>query len=449
MKTKVLNPAITSTLNRKIILPVVAGLLAIGIFFGVFGYWAVSAQIAGAAIADGVIGTENARRSVQHFEGGVIRKIHVRDGEEVKAGQSLIVLDDTNSRALLEAQRVSEAALKVRRHRLETEMALYLEKQRSGELNFPEEIRDLVRSLRSAPTLLAVEKRRFDSRMQALASALEIQEQTEGGYHVEIDGLRSEVESLDAQLAVFAKENNLFAGLRKKGLELQSRVLQSQRATVQLEQQKIERLSRIAKLQESIKSTRLKIRDLWVVRMDEVSTELATISQEILTVAQTIESYADILQRTVIRSPVDGTLISLAVNTEGGVLAPGATAVEIVPSGDPLTIEARVKPTDIDVVRAGQKSTVTLLAYPQRNLPKIYGVVRSVSADSLYDSDQNESYYLAKVDLQDNEAEKLGDGIKLLPGMTVQVMIQTTSRTFFDYVTSPVIRSAERAFSEQ
>lgn len=436
-------------LSSSLFMPTAVGLLTIALSFGGFGYWSVTAPIAGAAVASGTVGPENARQQVQHFDGGTISKIHVRDGDRVKEGQEIIVLDDTKAKAQLESQLVLTQSLSARQQRLMKELELYGTRQSKGELVFTETLKKGAAQNSSAAQLLRVEKDRFINRMGSLQSSADIYKQQIAGFREEIIGLEREKDAIKRQLDLLAEENELYDGLRKKGLETQSRVLQTRRSTAQSEQLLAERESRITKLQSEISTTELKSADLWVARMDEASSELSTVAQELLAARENVRAYKDTLDRTIITSPVDGTLISLAVNTVGGVLAPGATAVEIVPSKDALTIDARVLPNDIDVVEPGQEASVTILAYPSRNLPKIYGKVRSVSADSLVDDSTGDTYYSAKIEMTEAELKKLGENVKLVPGMTVQVMIRTSTRTFFDYVMTPVFETADRAFKEQ
>ncbi|MEL6503942.1 MAG: HlyD family type I secretion periplasmic adaptor subunit [Pseudomonadota bacterium] len=436
-------------LSSSLFMPTAVGLLTIALSFGGFGYWSVTAPIAGAAVASGTVGPENARQQIQHFDGGTIAKINVRDGDQVSKGQEILVLDDTKAKAQLESQLVLTQSLRARQQRLRKELELYAARQVEGELVFTDALQNGAAKNNATAQLLRVEKDRFNNRLEALRSSSDIYKQQIAGYREEIAGLEREIETIKVQLQLLEEENALYDNLRKKRLEVQSRVLQARRSKAQSEQLLAERESRITKLKSEIATTELKAADLWVARMDEASSELATVAQELLASQENIRAYRDTLERTIINSPVDGTLISLAVNTVGGVLAPGATAVEIVPSKDALTIDARVQPNDIDVVEPGQEASVTILAYPSRNLPKIYGTVKSVSPDSLTDSNTGETYYSAKIELTEEELKKLGENVKLVPGMTVQVMIRTSTRTFYDYVMTPVFETADRAFKEQ
>jgi len=428
--------------------PIVVGVTTLGLFFGIFGTWAVTAPLSGAAIASGTVGTENSRRTVQHLEGGVIREIRVRDGARVEEGQVLVILDDTKARSQLESQVVIVESLRARKERLQYELELYAAKKAEGELVFSQRLVDDAADNETSQMLLEMEKSRFISRMAALRSSQSVLQQTIDGYKVEIVGLESELRAVQAQLDLQNRQNDLFQGLREKGLEVESKVIETLRAVAQSEQLKAERISRIEKLKESIKSAELQKEDTWIAKIDEVTAELASVQEDILTGLNSIETYRDTLERTVIKSPVKGTLIDLAINTVGAVVQSGATVVEIVPADEALTLEVKIDPQDIDVVRVGQPAQVTLVAYPQRSLPKLHSTLESVSADSLVDNQSGDSYYLGKMRITEEELKRLGDDVSLLPGMPVQVMIETSTRTFVQYLISPILDSADRAFRE-
>ena len=437
-------------LSRRLGAPILLGVVTVALAFGGFGYWALTAPISGAAVTQGTVGPENARQVVQHLEGGVVSEIAVRDGQTVEAGETILVLDDTRARAQLDAQTAIHQSLEARMARLTAEMKAYTARDVAGAAPFvfPEPLVEAARTMPSTAEILRVERARYEGRIESQASSVEIYDGMLEGYRREIAGLESEIAAIDRQLKLLGEEAELYAGLRKRGLETQSKVLQAQRNIAQSEQLRAEREARIVKLRSAIETDTLKRDALWVTRIDETSAELTSVSQELLTSAESLRSYRDVLSRTVVRAPVDGTLIALNVNTQGGVVAAGATIVEIVPSRDALTIEARVQPNDIDIVQAGQSASVSLLAYPQRNLPRIGGRVTAVSADSLVDS-EGESYYVAKIELSQEDIDRLDRDIRVVPGMSVQAMITTNPRTFYDYIITPVLASAQRAFKEQ
>jgi HlyD family type I secretion membrane fusion protein len=338
--------------------------------------------------------------------------------------------------------------LQARKERLEYELKLYGEQKPEGELVFSKELIEAASDSPTTQMLMESEKARFISRMAALRSSQGVLQQTLDGYQVEILGLRNELAAVQAQLDILNKQNQLYAGLRQKGLEVESKVLESLRSVAQSEQLKAERTSRIDQLKESIKTATLQKNDMWISKIDEATSELASVSEDILTGKNTIATYRDTVQRTVIKAPVKGTLISLKINTVGAVVQPGATVVEIVPADEALMLEVHIDTTDIDVVKVGQHAVVTLLAYPQRELPKLNSTLESVSADAIVDSKTGSTYYVGKMRITEEELKRLGDNVGLVPGMPVQAMIQTSTRTFVEYLLSPILDSADLAFRE-
>lgn len=435
-------------LGRRAAMPLIlAGVVLMG-FFGGFGYWAATAPLAGAAVATGTVSTENSRRTVEHLEGGVIERILVRDGQVVAAGEPLVILDDTRARAQVDTQDIAILTLEAQLFRLRAERAAYAARDAGGSLVFPEGFGARVAEPEKAEDILDLERTRYDSRMAALAARVEVLEQSKVAYGVEIAGLQDEIVSIEAQLALLREDGVTLEDLAGRGLEVRRTLSENLLRTAQVEQQLAERRSRIAGQREAIQTADLQYRELWATALDEATAEIAQVTQELLNARATYDAYLDQLERTVMRAPVSGTLIELSVNTEGAVIAPGETVVEIVPSDEELRLEARISPNDIDVVTPGQVASVVLLSYPQRNLPKLHGTLESVSADSLVDSATGETYYLGIVMIEDEEIARLGEGIALVPGMPVQVMVQVSSRTFLDYVMSPLLRSADLAFRE-
>ena len=140
-------------------------------------------------------------------------------------------------------------------------------------------------------------------------------------------------------------------------------------------------------------------------------------------------------------------LLSTGATTETGVIRPGEPLLEIVPEDAMLIIDARVRPTDIDRVRPGMEARVLLTAYKQRNLPRINGVLRSISADRLVDDRTGEAYFLAKVDVNPEDLALL-DEVHLAPGMPADVMILNDEQTLIDYLLGPILQSMRRSFHE-
>ena len=161
-----------------------------------------------------------------------------------------------------------------------------------------------------------------------------------------------------------------------------------------------------------------------------------------------LPSREDVLTRTVVTAPLSGTVMNVRVTTATGVIKPGEPLLDIVPSEGRLVIDARIRPTDMDTVHAGQAARVLFPAYGQRNLPEIFGRLRSVSADRLTDERTGEAYFLAKVDVEPAELERLAPEIELSPGMPTDVMILTGERSLMDYLVRPFVESVTKSFRE-
>ncbi|SDJ97052.1 HlyD family type I secretion periplasmic adaptor subunit [Aliiruegeria lutimaris] len=440
-------PVITS-LGRRVRPAMMVGILVVLIFFGGFGYWATVAPIYGAAIATGTVSPENSRRTIQHLEGGVIKEILVRDGDIVSVGQTLVLLDDTRARASVEQQGLLIDSLQAELERLTHESEYLVERDLRRELVFSEELQQRAATERTLAEILRLQRFHYQSRQAALRASDELLKQTIHGYEVEIEGLRLELESVNGQLALLEEEGDVLQSLRDRGLEVRRTTADNLLNRSQIEQVRVERESRISSLVESISQARLQAEDVWAGELEASTSEILSVARDLLDARTTYATYVDTLERTVIKSPIHGTLISLSVNTEGAVVGAGETIVEIVPSDEALTLEARIDRNDIDVIAPGQTAAVVLLAYPRRNLPKIYGTLTSISADSLVDSSTGESYYLAKIEIEDAQIARLGEDVALVPGMSVEVMIQMAPRTFLDYLFEPLLRYSNRAFRE-
>lgn len=424
------------------------GLLTMAFFFGGIGYWAVTAPIHGAAISSGTVSTEKSRRTIQHLEGGVIKEILVQDGDTVTEGQHLVLLDDTRARATVEQQALLIDTFQAELERLRQEASYLMDRDLSRDLVFSEELTTRATEEQGAREILNLHQTHYNSRQASLRASQDLTQQTIRGYVVQIEGLERELESLDRQLKLLVEEGEVLQSMRSRGLERRATIAENLINQTQTEQVRHEREGKILSLKESINQSVLENEDLWASELEKTTDEILSVAQSLLDAQTTYAAYLDTLERTVITAPVSGILIELSVNTEGAVIEAGETVVEIVPNNEPLMLETRVDPNDIDVVVPGLSASIVLLAYPRRNLPKIYGTLESISADSLVDSATGESYYLARVKIEREEIERLGEDVSLVPGMSVEVFLQTPARTFIDYLFEPFLRYGDRAFRE-
>lgn len=420
--------------------PVVVGLAIIFLFFGVFGAWAMYAPLESAAIAPGVVSVESQRKTIQHLEGGIVGEIQVREGDEVNAGDVLIVLDETQPRATLSLVKGRYHSAKV------LEARLIAERDGQDHINLPEEI-DEIKERPEIKELIAGQINIFNVRRQSVEGQAAILQQRVEQYEEEIVGLQGHTRAQEKQLELASDEIESFQKLFEQGLTDKSRLRDLQRQLAEVTGEHSQSVSAIARANQNINETQLQKTELKTKFLNEVVQELGKVQDELFDLSEKTRAAEDVLKRTIIRAPITGTVVGLQVHTRGGVIAPGQNLLDIVPKDEQLIVEAFVDPDDIDVVAVGLKAQVRLTALSRRNVLPIEGRVVTVSADRLTNTRTGEVYFLARVVLQEDLDEVL-NGESLYPGMQAEVMIVTGSRTTVEYLSKPIVDSMNRAFRE-
>lgn len=419
---------------------VTIGAAIVAVFFGIFGVWAAVAPLNTAAIASGEVTVESKRKTVQHFEGGIVREILVRDGDGVKPGQVLVRLERTQAQAVL--------SLVEGRHLAARTLAARLIAERDGadSLVFPP---DLTARAADPAYRAAMEGQRriFNARREALSSKIALLRKRDSQVRIEIRGLRAQLRADDRQLALIEEELSGIRSLVKRGLVAKPRLLALERRAAEIGGNRGRNLSAISRAQQSMGETRLKIEDVKAARTNEVVRELRDVEAQLDDLKERLSASGDVLTRTEIRAPIAGTVVGLKIATTGGVIGAGEAIMDIVPADDRLIVEAKVSPQDIDVVRPGLPAQVRFTALSQRTSVPVDGDVISVSADRLADQFTPEGYYLARVALLPDVHKSLG-GVRLQPGMRAEVMIVTGANTALGYFMKPVASSFNRAFRE-
>ena len=416
------------------------GLAVVALFIGGFVVWGGLFPLSSGAVAPGVIGVSSERKTVDHLEGGIVEQIRVAEGDLVAAGQTLIVLDDTRPRAtldLLEAQWRSAEALNAR---------LEAERDGAAAIAWPAELQASVVLDPETDEVLATQQRIFDARAAQLASEIGIRERQIEQLRERGAGLREEAASLDRQLRLL--DEGLFDIRRSVLLGVESkhqRLLALERDRERAAGSNARTRSEIARIELAVTETELLIADLRNRRLEEVTAELREVETELSDLREQVEAARDVVARTRIAAPVSGVVMGLHIFTTGGVIEPGETLMEIVPAGDRLIIEARVRPNDIDSVVVGLPAQVRLPAFSQLGAPRLTGEVIRVSADRFFNDRM--AWYEARIAL-DPDQGGLAD-LPLTPGMQADVLIVTGARTVFDYLLTPIVESLGRALREE
>jgi len=418
----------------------VLGFAMIAVGIGGFGLWAGLAPLQGAAVATGTVVVDSKRKTIQHLEGGIVREILVHDGDRVRTNQVLMRLDDTQASSTLQqvtARYAAAAALVAR---------LTAEEQGKTAIEFPP---DLL-SHRNDPEiakLIAGQTSIFKSQLDELNSQTQILGQRNAQAEEEIRGLEAQIKAQREQLRLIGEEITNKSALLDRGLVTKPQVLLLQRQQAEIEGAMNQNVAAIARAKQVVAETQLRISDLRTNRVNEASKDHGEALKDMLDFAEKTRAARDVLNRTVVRAPLDGTVMELAAHTIGGVVSPASTLMEIVPTADQLTVEAKVDVKDIDHVHAGLPAQVRLVNYSQRDTPTLDGKVDWVSADRVDDPKAGASYYSAKIDVDRTQLKAL-DNVHLYPGMPVEVMILGNERTVFDYLLGPVNRTFARAMRE-
>ncbi|HZB54875.1 MAG TPA: HlyD family type I secretion periplasmic adaptor subunit [Reyranella sp.] len=417
------------------------GLAIVAIFFGGFGTWAVTAPLNSAVVALGVVKTEGNRKSVQHLEGGIVNELRIKEGSVVRAGDILIVLDDSQARAEYEVYTKQYVVLRASEVRLLAELAgnnaLLMPQELAAHNNDP-----------YVQDIWGGQIKQFAARRDAIEGQRSVIREKVNQLASQIVGAEGQVKWFSEQLASVQKEAESIAPLVEKNLLPRPRLLQLERAAFGLEGQIADARASIAKFKQAQSEQQLQIAQLDNDRMAEITRDLRDTQAKVLEVIPKRINAEVVLSRVDIRSPYAGKVVGLAVFSKGAVIQRGEKIMDIVPDEEELTIEAQVPVDDISDVRPAMKADVHLIAYKQRIVPVIAGEVIHVSADRLVDQKSNQPYFIALVRLDEAELAKLPE-VKLYPGMPATVIIPTEARTAFDYILGPLVMSFNKAFRQR
>ena len=422
---------------RKLI---VAGCLASLAFFISLLTWSALAPIEGAVVSPGIVSVSSHRRLIQHLEGGIAEKIFVQDGARVKPGQPLVQLrsiQQTSELRNLERQHLEAQAVLAR---------LLAEINSQDEIDFPEEI--TMRSDEESVNSIVAGQINVLSSLRALnADKLSVLQNRIEQTEEDINGIGEQLKAKQRQHGFIEKELARTREAINRKLLPQTKEFSLQERLAEVEGEIGGYRSKKSQLEQREHELRLQISEERALYLAEVTEQLRKQRSLIFDLSQKIASAADIAHRTLIESPIDGIVVNMQLHTQHGVVAPGATILEIVPTDDEFVVHAFVNPNDIDEVRTGMPADVRLTSLNRRERIPMRGMVTDISADRISNSDSGQDYYLARIDLaKDIYATVKND---LIPGMGADVFILTGSRTPLDYFLSPIMQSLQLGMREQ
>jgi HlyD family type I secretion membrane fusion protein len=417
-----------------------AGLLTILFTFGGFGTWAAVAPLSGAVIAPGFVKIDTNRKTVQHLEGGIIKEILVRDGDSVRAGQPLVVLEDRRVDASLNLIQGQLDAVLARTARLEAERAGL------DRIEFPARLLERVGS-GDLDSLVQRETTLFDSKRGALEARIGLFEQEIAHARDQVAALKQQIDSERSAAEYLQQEINANEELERKQLVPRTQLLNLKRNLQEYEARSGEHRAEIAAAEQNITQLQLRIIDERNRYVQDAADQLTKETAQLHDLEDRLRPALDATERKQVTAPIAGIVVNLRVFTVGGIIGPREAILDIVPEDNPLLVEAQVDVGDIDDLSIGQAADIRLTAYRARSTPLLEGKVIYVSADRLVDERNGFPYYTCHIELFPDSLRAAPD-LQLYPGMPAEVYIRTQSRTLLDYLLAPVEQTMRRSFRE-
>ena len=388
---------------------------------GLFLIWAIFAELDQVVTAEGKVIPQNQLQVIEHYEGGRVQKIHVKTGDKVKAGQLLITLSPLQQKSEYNQFKENLAILGARMARLKAE---YEDKP----LQIPDEIRHQFPSIASSEAALFSERiARFRGQLRQKNNDIEI--------------YKSKLTAANNAVTAAKEELSVISSLVSKGLEAKISETRSQKSMADAITTVASSEQEYAKAREESENFRRDHSATVLEELTRAKTEFGQFREKIIVSADTAD-------RTMIRSPIDGSVNRVLVTTEGGTVKPGDRVVEIVPSDSVVVVEVKVLPADIGFVGPRQDAIVKFTAYDFSVFGSVPGSVTFVGMDSIT-NEKNEVFFPVKVSLSGNYLTKNDRVYSVIPGMVAQVDIITGKRTVFSYIFSPITKVLETSFREK
>ncbi|ESW74450.1 hemolysin secretion protein D [Mesorhizobium sp. LSJC285A00] len=427
--------------HRQVRRYLVAGVATCLLLVGGVGGLAAVTKMSGAVIAAGRLVVDSNVKKVQHPTGGVVGEIRVREGDRVKAGDILVRLDETTTRANLAIVSKGLDEFYARLARLEAE--------RDGKdtISFP----DVLTSRRDEAGVaasMAGEQSLFDFRHQARSGQRSQLRERIAQLKQESAGLTEQLQAKRREIELIGIELEGVRSLWHRKLIGIDRMTSLERDAVRLEGEHGQLTAGIAQVKGKASEIELQIIQIDQDLRSEVATDLRDTQGKISEFVERKVAAEDQLKRIDLRSPQDGVVLQLAVHTIGGVITPGEQVMQIVPVTDDLTVEAHIAPQDIDQVTMGQNAILRLSAFNRQTTPELTGTLSRISADLTVEERTGAAFYVARVTLPKTEVAKLR-GLALAPGMPAEVFFPTGDRTMLSYLVKPLSDQIQKAFREE
>lgn len=413
-------------------------LWAIVVLLIIFVIWAAFAEIDEVAKGQGKVIPSSKVQIIQHFEGGIVKQILVKEGDSVKKGQTLMLIDNSQFDSSFREGSIKSAALtaKIARLKAESDGSAFM---------VPEELKE------NFPSLIDSEQKLYESNVKELNAKLETFHQQVNQKQQEYEAAQEKQKSLERSLKLAQQEYEMTNSLYKDGAASKVEVLRLDRDLNDLKGKITEATLQIQQSKNALAEAVNKSNEAETTARSNASEDYAKAKAELDQQQEQNLSLSDRAARSTVKSPVNGTVKIINVNTIGGSVKPGMDVMEIVPSEDSLLVEAHVRPADVAFIHPNDKAMVKFTAYDFVVYGGLEGKVESISADSIVDQNdpKKQSYYLVKVRTDKNHLTHNNKDLPIIPGMMVEVDILTGKKTVLDYILKPLLKSKQNALTER
>ncbi|MCC6597904.1 MAG: HlyD family type I secretion periplasmic adaptor subunit [Alphaproteobacteria bacterium] len=411
-------------------------LIAIVSFFVIFVVWANFAQLDEVTRGEGKIIPSSETQALQMLEAGIVEEFLVREGDEVAAGQVLVRLNAIEAQSDLGANRARFSGLNAAIIRLQAEA------DGKGTIDFPPEI------MKDAPQSVTEELNAFRANQTQIQGQVNVMEQQMHQRQQEEREINTRIVDTRRVIGLQRQEMEMIRPLVNSGAAPKLELLQLERGIQEKTGELNGYLSSLPRIQSSINEARARIDEIKSNAKAQAQAELSAKINERNEIRERLTALKERRGRMELRSPVNGTIQDITVNTVGGVVRPGEDLIRIVPKDDQLIVEARIKPSDRAFIYPGQKAMVKITAYDYSIYGGLEGEVMDISADTIEDEKKN-SYYRVRLRTYESELKRKNEVLPITIGMVASVDILTGKKTVMHYLLKPFIKTLDNAMSER
>ncbi|NHI01407.1 MULTISPECIES: HlyD family type I secretion periplasmic adaptor subunit [Oceanimonas] len=416
--------------------------------------WACFAELEEVTTGTGTVIPSSQIQVVSNLEGGIVRELYVREGQQVDKSQPLLLIDDTRFKSDLRERGQEIAALQGDALRLAAQVAA-IRVQEDPELDWREQVEVTPVALSFPPEFVErypqqpdIQRSLYQERLDYVKNQLSIFGNQIRQREQEIVETNAKVRTLSRGVGLAAREVNMSRPLAREGIVPRVEILRLERQLNELQGELESTRLLLPKLEATLRETIFKRKEVALSFRSDSQQELSERRGRLAQLKEGEVGLQDRVARTSVLSPVRGTVKTLSVNTVGGVVQPGVSLVEIVPLEDTLLVEARIEPRDIGFLRPGLEAMVKFTAYDFTIYGGLVGEVEKLSADSIQD-DEGNTFFLATIRTKESYLGSEQAPLRIIPGMQAGVDIITGKKTVLDYLLKPILRAKQGALRER